>query len=106
MLPAAQDALVVLGQQIRTARVKRGWTAANLAARIGVSPTTVTAVEAGTPGTAAGTVLNAAVMTGVPLFGTDDPFELVRLRRSGEQMLALIKQRVYVSTADDDGSDF
>lgn len=104
--PQAADAARILGQQIRIARIRRGWTAASLAARIGVSPTTIAAVEAGAPGTAIGTVFHAATMTGVPLFGTDDRAELARMRHSGEQILALIKQRAWSPIPDDDGSDF
>lgn len=94
VMPAAQDAARVLGQQIRAARHGRGWTAASLAERIGVSQRTVLAIEAGAPGTALGTVLNAAVMTGVPLFGVDDRAELARMRHRGEERLALIGSRV------------
>lgn len=94
LMPAAADAARVLGQQIRQARRERAWTAADLAQRLGVSPTTVSALERGAPGTAIGTVLNAAALTGVDLFGTEDKAELARMRRRGEERLALVGQRV------------
>lgn len=94
-LPAARDAIAVLGRQIRLARHERNWTAAELAARVGVSPKTILAVESGATGTAIGTVLNAAVLVGLPLFGVDDQAELARMRRRGEERLALIPSRVY-----------
>lgn len=94
-MPAAADAIAVLGHQARLARHNRGWTAEDLAARIGVSARTVLAIESGAPGTAIGNVFNAAVMVGVPLFGVEDKAELTRLRRRGEERLALLPSRVY-----------
>ncbi|MEI2779426.1 MAG: helix-turn-helix domain-containing protein [Tetrasphaera sp.] len=101
-LPEANEALRILGSQIRQARHGRRWTAADLAARLGVSQPTVLALEAGAPGTAIGTVLNAAVLTGVPLFGTEDRAELARMRRRGEERLALIGSRVRPEKVDED----
>lgn len=92
--PQTLDAARTLGAQIRMARHERGWTAADLAARIGVSARTIQALEAGSPSTAIGTVFNAAVMVGVPLFGVEDSYELARMRRRGEERLALIGHRV------------
>lgn len=92
--PAAADAVRVLGQQIRTARQERGWTVADLAAKTQVSPPTVTAIEAGAPTVAIGTVLRAAVLLRIPLFGTDDPAELARIRLRGEERLELLPSRV------------
>lgn len=92
----AQDAAAVLGVQIRTARHERGWTAKRLAAAIYVSERTVLALESGAGGTAIGTVFNAAAVLGVPLFGAEDRAELARMRRRGEDRLALIGQRVRV----------
>ncbi len=94
LLPETADALAVLGNQIRTARHERGWTAAQLAERLRVSVPTVLALERGAPGTAIGTVFNAAVLAGVPLFGVEDRVELTKMRRRGEERLALIGQRV------------
>jgi len=94
-LPSSRDALAVLGNQIRAARRERGWTASELAERIGVSAPTVFAVEGGAPGTAIGTVFNAATMVGVPLFGTEDRAELARMRRRGDERLALMPSRVH-----------
>ncbi len=105
-MPAARDALATLGSQIRLARHDRGWTAADLAARIGVSPRTILAVEAGAPGTAVGTVFNAAVMTGVALFGVEDKAELTRMRHRGEERLALIPSRVYRGRGGEPAADF
>lgn len=105
-MPATQDALRVLGDQIRLARHARGWTLAELADRVGVSPRTALAVERGAPGTAIGTVFDAAFLVGVPLFGVEDRAELARLRRRGEERVALIASRVHRAESEDSGDDF
>jgi transcriptional regulator with XRE-family HTH domain len=90
----AADAAAVLGQQIKTARVARRWTAAELGERIGVDRRTVAAIEAGDPAVSLGNALNAADILGVPLFGAEDHSELARLRREGRDRLALLPTRV------------
>lgn len=91
---SAAAALSVLGAQIRLARHEKNWTAAELGMRIGAGPRTVTAIERGAPGVAIGTVFSAASVVGVALFGADDD-ELARLRRRGEERVALIPSREY-----------
>ena len=91
---AAADALAVLGTQIRAARHVKKWTAADLGMRIGADPRTITAIERGAPGVSIGTVFSAASVLGVPLFGADDD-EIARLRRRGEERVALIPTREY-----------
>ncbi len=91
--PMAADAIAVLGQQIKTARLRRNMKAADTAARLGVSPTTYRAIENGTPTVQIGHVLNAASLLGVRLFGLTDPVDLLRLRRAGAKDLALIRSR-------------
>lgn len=100
----AADALGVLGAQVRLARHERNWTAADLGARIGVSARTITAIERGSPGVAIGTALNAASVAGVPLFGATGE-ELTRLRRRGEERVALIPRREYQPRSGGNGDD-
>jgi transcriptional regulator with XRE-family HTH domain len=90
----ASDAAAVLGQQIKAARIARKWSAAELAARIGVDRRTVAAIEAGDPAVSLGNALNAADILGVPLFGAENTAELARLRREGRERLALLPTRV------------
>ena len=104
--PVVAEALVVLGQRIRLGRQGLRWTASELAARAGVSETTVLSSEAGKPGTAIGTVFTLARLTGVPLFGIDDPAELSRLRREGEREIALLPAKVYHRGAGEPNADF
>jgi len=69
--PRTREALVMLAASVRTHRLRRGWTEAELAERVGVSRATIVNVEAAKTGVAIGTFLEAAVLVGVPLFGDD-----------------------------------
>jgi transcriptional regulator with XRE-family HTH domain len=90
---ASQDALAVLGNQIKAARAARGWTQLDLAARVGVTQKTMHAIETGSPSVSIGNVFNAAFTVGVNLFGLDGP-DLARARRQGEDTLALLPARI------------
>ena len=94
MTPPAKDAAAILGQQVRLLRQERRWTAAELATRAGVSLETLASIESGKASVAIGNVLNVATMVGVPLFGADDAAELARVRRAGDERLALLPTRV------------
>ena len=59
------DALARLGERIRLARVRRRVTSALLAERIGVSHATMTAIERGAPGVAAGHYASALFCLGL-----------------------------------------
>ncbi len=50
----AAERVVQLGQRIRVARIRRGWSAADLASKAGINRNTLTALELGKPGTAVG----------------------------------------------------
>jgi transcriptional regulator with XRE-family HTH domain len=91
-LPTTQHALNVLGSQIAIARRELGWTAAELAERLGVNAQLVARIEKGAPGTAIGTVFEAAVLTGVPLYGVD-PADLEDLADRQRARLALLPAR-------------
>ena len=101
---ASRDALAVLGAQVKIARVRRGWTQAGLAARIGVDARTVSAVERGSPNVAVGTAFNAAFTTGVNLFGLEGD-ELALARRRGEEVLALLPGHVRAAPVTDPADD-
>lgn len=89
---SSQDALSLLAGQIKRARLERGWTQAQLAARIGVDSRTVGALERGAPGVSIGTAFNAAFVVGVNLFGLDGD-ELALARHRGEDTLALLPKQ-------------
>ncbi|MDP3873594.1 MAG: helix-turn-helix domain-containing protein [Methyloversatilis sp.] len=50
----ATEQVVQLGQRIRVARIRRGWSVADLASKAGINRNTLTALELGKPGTAVG----------------------------------------------------
>ena len=99
------EALAVLGNQVKLARYARGWTIADLAARLGVNPRTVSKIEDGSSTVTVGTVFNAAFLVGVDLFGLTGP-ELARARRQGRETLALLPAKVRKPTAKMTGEDF
>ncbi|WP_460832997.1 helix-turn-helix transcriptional regulator [Nocardioides hungaricus] len=90
---ASRDALSVLAAQVKRARLERGWTQRDLAARLGVDARTLSAVENGSPNVAVGTVFNAAFTVGVNLFGLEGD-DLALARRRGEETLALLPKQV------------
>lgn len=92
-LPTTTHALSVLGSQIAASRRELGWTAADLAERLGVNVQLVRKIEHGSPTTAVGTVFEAAVLCGVPLFGAD-PSDLADLAERERTRLALLPARV------------
>lgn len=62
--PVAED-LARLGSLIRDARAQRGFTQADLAKRLRVSPTTVRAAEKGDPSVAAGILVGLMWLLGI-----------------------------------------
>jgi transcriptional regulator with XRE-family HTH domain len=50
----ASEWVAQLGQRIRIARLRRGWSVAELASKAGINRNTLTALEMGRPGTAIG----------------------------------------------------
>lgn len=101
--PMARDAVTVIGQLIASERRRQRRTAADLAARAGISRDTLYRVERGDPSVAIGTALELLVLLGVPLFGTDAE-GLARHVATGRQLLALLPDRVRPAprTPDDD----
>lgn len=67
----SQDAVVLLGQMIRQARIERKLTAAELAERAGVSRGLVQRIEHGDPGCTIGAVFEMAAILSIPLFDSD-----------------------------------
>jgi transcriptional regulator with XRE-family HTH domain len=93
-LPETRNALAILGAQIAAARRELGWTAAELAERVGVSAPLISRIENGRPTSQIGTVFEAAILCGVPLFG-EDRADLGAVARSERNRLALLPARVH-----------
>jgi len=77
-----ERAIAYLAAQIRIARKERRFTEAEMAKRVGISRSTLQAIEAGNPKAEIGLVLELAVLLGVPVFGEEgvSSRELGRLR--------------------------
>jgi transcriptional regulator with XRE-family HTH domain len=52
--PVVLEQVRIMGQRIRLARLRRGWSVAELALKAGINRNTLTALELGKPGTAMG----------------------------------------------------
>lgn len=95
---------MLLGLQVREARVERRWTVRELAERAGISTSTLLKVEKGDPSVTLGVALDVAALVGVPLFHEDRAnlgAEVVRRR----ERLTLLPQRIR-EPEDDLGNDF
>jgi len=94
-LPSTTYALRTLGTQIAVARRELGWTAADLAKRLGVTAQVVSRIEHGASSTTVGTVFEAAVLCGIPLFETnpDDVRAMAAVSENERLRLALLPSR-------------
>lgn len=63
--PKARTALKRLGGDVRGARLRRGITVADLAARAGTSPSTIARLEKGDPGVGIGVLAGVLVVLGL-----------------------------------------
>lgn len=61
----AAEHVIQLGQRIRLARIRRGWSVADLAAKAGINRNTLTALELGRPGTAIGVCVTVLWVLGL-----------------------------------------
>ncbi len=93
LVPYARDAALLMGANVRQARINRRWTAAELGAHAGCSRYTVSAIEQGSPSVAFGNVLNVCAALGVSLF-VPDRVELSRLARAQAEVVRLMPDRV------------
>lgn len=73
--PQVADQVTQLGQRIRIARIRRGWSVAELASKAGINRNTLTALEQGKPGTAVGVCFTVLWALGLDrsLDGVADP---------------------------------
>lgn len=67
----SRNAVILLGQIIRQARIEKKLTTGELAERAGISRGLVQRIEKGDPGCAIGAVFEAATIVGVWLFDPD-----------------------------------
>lgn len=99
----AQDAVQLLGEQIKLGRKQRKWTEHNLADRAGISRATLQKIENGEMSCAIGLVFEVAALVGVTLF-EQDKLPLSRHIEQTRDKIALLPKRIQVKTkaVDDD----
>ena len=85
------NALELLGQLVREARVAKAMTAADLAARAGISRALLARIERGDPGCSIGAVFEVATICGVPLFDQEQRQLTTHLAMHREKMALLPK---------------
>ena len=81
-----EEALLLLGKQIRLARKRRRMSEHDLATRIGVARSTLQLIEKGAPSVAIGLVLEAATLTGVDLFVPEATTLAPQLARTDDKL--------------------
>lgn len=86
---SAQEAIRALGVSIKAARLRRGWSVLGLAERVGTTPTTIGKIERGNTGVAIGTVIEAARIVGIDLYGGN----AANARVAATEFLTLLPQR-------------
>lgn len=63
--PKSRNALERLGEDVRSARLRRGVAVADMAVRAGTSPSTIARLEKGDPGVGIGTLADILVVLGL-----------------------------------------
>lgn len=91
--PYTRDAVRLLGQLIRRARIEKKLTVSELAERAGVSRGLIQRIERGDTGCAIGAVFEAATIAGVRLFDADRA-ALTGLLDTHTSMLTLLPKHV------------
>jgi transcriptional regulator with XRE-family HTH domain len=89
----AQEALRLLGAQVRLARKQRGMTESELAERAGVARSTLQLIEKGDPKVEIGLVFEAAALAGAPLFEPETSTLAPQLERVRDK-IALLPQSI------------
>ena len=85
------DALELLGQLVREARLAKAMTTTELASRAGVSRALLQRIEGGDPGCSIGVVFEVAAICGVPLFDQEQRQLTTYLALHREKMALLPK---------------
>jgi len=93
----AQEAVILLGEQIKLGRKQRKWTEHNLADRAGISRATLQKIERGEMSPAIGIVFEVAALVGVNLF-EQDKLPLSKHIEQTRDKIALLPKRIQIKT--------
>jgi transcriptional regulator with XRE-family HTH domain len=91
--PYAADALALLSQLIRKARIERKLKAVDVTDRAGISRGLLRRIETGDPGCTIGAVFEVATIVGVRLFDTDQT-ALSKVVETSREIMALLPKSV------------
>lgn len=89
-----QEAVRLLGQEIKLARKKLRWSGKELAERAGMAKATLQKIERGDPTCAIGLVFEVAILVGLKLFDADMD-DLMRRRARVDSSLALLPKHTH-----------
>ncbi|TQV74535.1 helix-turn-helix transcriptional regulator [Exilibacterium tricleocarpae] len=89
----AQEAAVLMGEQIKLGRKRRQWTEKNLADRAGISRATLQKIENGEMSSTIGLVFEVAALVGVKLFESEK-LPLSKHIEQARDKIALLPQRI------------
>ena len=88
-----KEALTVLGQLIRIHRIEKEMSVLDLAERLGVSRDMMQRIEKGDPRCGIGSVFEAAVIVGVPLF-EEEPGRLSEMKTRYAEKINLLPKAI------------
>lgn len=88
-------AVRLLGAEVRIGRSRKHWSQQELAARCGISVSTVAAIESGSQSVSIGTVFQAATLCGIELFAGPDLPAMTRAMKGRTAILDLLPQRIH-----------
>ena len=91
--PYAADAVTLLGQLIRKARIERKLKAVEVTDRAGISRGLLRRIETGDSGCTIGAVFEVATIVGVRLFDTDQT-SLSKALKTNREIMALLPKSV------------
>ncbi len=86
--PQTLQVAEILGTEIARARRARRFTQAELAERAGISVSTLSSVERGSPAVSIGIVLEVATLLGIDLLGDESPDLQARVARAQDRLRA------------------
>jgi transcriptional regulator with XRE-family HTH domain len=92
-----QEAVELLAHTLRSARIEKRMTVANLAERAGMSRSLIQRIESGDMGCAIGAVFEVATILGVRLFDAE-PNALTRHLAQAREKLTLLPKSVHIPT--------
>jgi transcriptional regulator with XRE-family HTH domain len=94
--PYAADAVTLLGQLLRKARIERKLKTTEVAERAGISRGLLRRIEAGDTGCTIGAVFEVAAIVGLPLFNADHA-TMSRALNSSREVMTLLPKSVRTS---------